>query len=62
MPNNMFTPPEDLVRVVRCNDCKHQEDCEKQVVFWKRDYVLEQNVYHYHNLDSCSYGERRETE
>ena len=45
--------------VVRCKECKHEEECMKQLVFWERDHVLEQNVYQYHKLDFCSYGERR---
>ena len=28
-------PTIDAVPVIRCAECKHQEDCEKQVVFWK---------------------------
>jgi hypothetical protein len=47
------------VEVVRCKDCKHEENCMKQLVFWERDHVLEVNVYQYHNLDFCSYGKRR---
>ena len=52
-------PAADVVEVVRCKDCKHQEDCEKQIVFWKRNHVLEQNEYQYNKIDFCSYGERR---
>ena len=47
------------VEVVRCKDCKHEENCMKQLVFWERDHVLEVNVYQYYNLDYCSFGERR---
>ena len=49
----------DMVPVVRCKECKHEEECMKQLVFWERDHVLEQNVYQYHKLDFCSFGERR---
>lgn len=52
-------PTVDAVEVVRCKDCKHQEECMKQLVFWGRDHVLEMNTYQYHKLDFCSYGERR---
>lgn len=55
-------PAADVVEVVRCKDCKHQEDCMKQLVFWVRDHVLEQNVYQYHKIDFCSYGERRDSD
>ena len=48
-----------LGHVVRCKECKHEEECMKQLVFWERDHVLEQNVYQYHKLDFCSFGERR---
>lgn len=57
--NDHYVPATDVIPVVRCEDCKHQEDCMKQLVFWERDHVLEQNVYQYHKLDFCSYGERR---
>lgn len=45
--------------VVRCKDCKHEENCMKQILLWKRDHLLEQNVYHYGKLEFCSRGERR---
>lgn len=57
-----YLPAADVAPVVRCEDCKHQEDCMKQLVFWERDPVLEQNVYQYYNLEFCSYGERRDSE
>ena len=53
-------PTIDAVPVVRCSECKHQEDCFSQIGFWSRDYILEQNNYEYHKLDFCSYGERKE--
>lgn len=53
-------PTIDAVPVVRCYECKHQEDCFSQIGFWSRDYILEQNNYEYHKLDFCSYGERKE--
>ena len=52
-------PTIDAVPVVRCSECKHQEDCFSQIGFWSRDHILEQNNYEYHKLDFCSYGERK---
>ena len=52
-------PAADVVKVVRCKDCKHWVNCMKQLELWNRDYVLEVNTYQYHRLDFCSYGERR---
>lgn len=34
-------PAADVVEVVRCKDCKHQENCLQQVTFWERDHILE---------------------
>ena len=50
----------DLVEVVRCKDCRYQEDCARQMVHTTRDYVLEQNISTYNKVDFCSYGERKE--
>ena len=55
-----FRNAADVVPVVRCFECKYQEDCFSQIGHWSRDSVLEQNNYEYHKLDFCSYGERRE--
>jgi hypothetical protein len=49
----------DLVEVVRCKDCKYQDDCAGQMVHTTRDYVLELNVSTYNKVDYCSYGERK---
>ena len=49
----------DSIEIVHCNECKRQETCMKQLVFWERDHVLERNTYKYHDLSFCSYGERR---
>lgn len=49
----------DLVEVVRCEECKYQEDCARQIVHTTRDYVLEQNISTYNKVDFCSYGERK---
>lgn len=54
-----YLPMGNVLPVVRCKDCKHEETCVKQLVFWERDKVLEQNVYKYHDLDFCSFGERK---
>lgn len=46
----------DVVEVVRCEDCKYQDDCARQMVHTVRDYVLEQNISTYNTVDFCSYG------
>ena len=52
-------PTADVVEVVRCKDCKYQEDCARQMVHTTRDYILEVNVSTYNKVDYCSYGERK---
>lgn len=56
------TPTADVVEVVRCKDCKYQDDCDRRMVHRTRDYVLEQNISTYNKVDFCSYGERKEQE
>ncbi len=51
----------DFVEVVKCKDCKYQDDCTRQMVHTTRDYVLEQNISTYNKVDFCSYGERKDT-
>lgn len=51
--------PEEVPTVVRCVDCKHQEDCIRRIQFWVRNPVLELNTTKYHPIDFCSYGELR---
>ena len=55
-------PTADVVEVVRCKECKHQDDCARQMVHTTRDYVLEQNISTYNKVDFCSCGERRTDE
>ena len=55
-------PTADVVKVVRCEKCKYQDDCARQIVHTTRDYVLEQNVSTYNKVDFCSYGELKERE
>ena len=50
---------EEYAPVVRCKDCKHNEDCIRRIQFWGRNSVLELNTTEYHPIDFCSYGERR---
>lgn len=50
----------DAAEVVRCKNCKHQEDCIRRIQFWGRNPILELNTYEYHPLEFCSYGERKE--
>ena len=52
----------DVVKVVRCKDCKYQDDCAGQMVHTTRDYVLEQNILTYNKVDFCSYGKLKERE
>jgi hypothetical protein len=54
------TPTADVVEVVRCKDCKHQDDCARQMVHTTRDSVLEQNKSTYNKVDFCSYGKRKD--
>ena len=49
----------DFVEVVRCSECKYQDDCAGQMVHTTRDYVLEQNISSYNKVDYCSYGARK---
>lgn len=49
-------PTADVVEVVRCKDCKYQDDCARQMVHTTRDYVLEQNISTYNKIDFCSFG------
>ena len=52
----------DVVEVVKCEKCKYKDDCARQMVHTRRDYVLEQNISTYNKVDFCSYGERKENE
>ena len=47
--------PEDLVRVVRCKDCKHASRCYGDVLMASRD-----GGFIHQPLDYCSYGERKD--
>ena len=53
-------PSADVVNVVRCKDCKYQEDCARQMVHTTRDYVLEQNISSYNKVDFCSCAKLKE--
>lgn len=55
-----IAPTVDAVQVVRCKDCKHNEDCINRIQFWGRNPVLELSTTEYHPLSFCSYGEKRE--
>lgn len=57
-----FLLDNDIVPIVRCKDCKYQDDCERQMVHRTRDYVLELNRATYNKVDFCSYGERKSDE
>lgn len=46
----------DVVEVVRCKDCIHNDQCKHRVVMWVEDPT---NTWH-KDIDFCSYGERKE--
>lgn len=53
----MPMPSADVVKVVRCKDCKHRNkysDCNR-LLPWDEDVYVEDGFY-------CKYGERKETE
>ena len=56
------SPTADVVEVVKCSECKYNDDCARQMVHTTRDYVLEQNISTYNKVDFCSYGERKSNE
>lgn len=43
-----------LIEVVRCKDCKYEEQCHKWIKFKGVDLD-----HRYNNLQFCSYGERK---
>ena len=47
------------VPVVRCRECKYENECIRRIEFIGRNPVLEQNTYEYHPLEFCSYGQRK---
>lgn len=49
-------PTADVVEVVRCKDCIHNDQCKHRVVMWVEDPI---NTWH-KDIDFCSYGERKE--
>lgn len=57
-------PAADVVEVVYCRDCKHNQDnggdCNRTMTHTSRDLVCEVNEYKYIGLEYCSYGQRRE--
>lgn len=48
----------DVVKVVRCKDCIHNDQCKHRVVMWVEDPI---NTWH-KDIDFCSYGERKDDE
>lgn len=48
-------PSADVVEVVRCKDCIHNDQCKHRVVMWVEDPI---NTWH-KDIDFCSYGERK---
>lgn len=49
-PDMTKIPTADVVKVVRCKDCKYQDECLQKV---DCEYVMKEIVF-------CSYGERKE--
>ena len=47
----------DVVKVVRCKDCKYQDVCEQMVEFTIRGLRVFSIS---HKVSFCSYGERKE--
>ena len=61
MPEDVDNAPTiDAVPVVRCRECKYQDECIRRIEFIGINPVLEQNTYEYHPLSFCSYGQRKE--
>ena len=61
MPEDVDNAPTiDAVPVIRCRECKYQDECIRRIEFIGRNPVLEQNTYEYHPLSFCSYGQRKE--
>lgn len=57
MTGNMFTPPDDLIRVVRCKDCVHYKSMyRKPDQCWCTDMMALCGAT---PDDYCSRGERR---
>ena len=57
-------PAADVVEVVRCRDCKYNDDngggCNRTITHTSRNLICEINEYKYVGLEYCSYGERKE--
>lgn len=53
-----YVPSADVVEVVRCKDCIHNDQCKHRVVMWVEDPI---NTWH-KDIDYCSYGERKDNE
>ena len=51
-------PNADVVEVVRCKDCKYNDQCKHRVVMWVEDPI---NTWH-KDIDFCSYGKRKDDE
>lgn len=48
--------------VVKCEECRHQDDCTRQLTLIVRNHVLEMNEYQHPVLCFCSAGERKDNE
>lgn len=51
-------PSADVVEVVRCKDCIHNDQCKHRVVMWEETPI---NTWH-KDIDFCSYGKEQDNE
>lgn len=58
MRSVLMIPRADVVEVVRCKDCIHNDQCKHRVVMWVESPM---NTWH-KDIDYCSFGERKEQE
>lgn len=50
-----------MASVVKCEECKHQDDCTRRLTLIVRNHVCEINEYKHPALCFCSAGERNDT-
>lgn len=48
------------VEVVRCKDCKHRDNCYKEIAIRRYDKDIECHYPTFEKLAFCSFGERKE--
>lgn len=52
--------PKDYIQAVKCKDCKHRDQCRKQISIRKYDEELAVNYLEFKQITFCSEGERRD--